>query len=72
MARPAWSSGIAEASPTPVSWHMRQVSWFSNSCGIGVAPGGEVVVGVGAGAGAGVGAGAGAGAGAGVGAGAGA
>ena len=62
MVRPSWLAGIAFASPIPVSWHIRQSSRPSKSCGVAVGS----PVGVGAGAGAGVGAGVGVGAGAGV------
>ncbi len=56
LVRPAWSVGILGASPTPVSWHIRQLVRPSNVCGTAVG----VPVGAGVGAGAGVGLGAGA------------
>ena len=48
--RPAWSSGILDASPTPVSWHIRQLSRPSKVWGVAVGS----PVGVGAGFGVGV------------------
>lgn len=60
--RPLWSAGILVASPTPVSWHIRQSARPSSVCGI--------AVGVGAGGGVGGAGGGGGGAGGGVGAGA--
>lgn len=57
MVRPEWSSGILVASPTPVSWHIRQLSRPSKVCGIAVGFPVDVGVGVGAGAGVGVGVG---------------
>lgn len=78
--RPMWSSGITPAPPTPVSWHIKQLSLPSNGWGVSVpipaavdvgasavvGGGTGVAVGVGAGVGAGVVVGAGAGVGAGV------
>ena len=61
VGRPAWSAGIAVAPPTPVSWHIRQLSRPSSGCGVA----GGAAAGLGAGASAGAGAGAGVGAGAG-------
>ena len=57
--RPLWSAGILVASPTPVSWHIRQSARPSSVCGIAVGVGAGGGVGGGAGgAGGGVGAGA--------------
>ena len=69
LVRPAWSAGTADASPIPVSWHIRQLSRPSSGCGVAIGPAGAGVAdGVGAGLGVGAGAGAGAVVGAGVGA----
>ena len=70
-----WSSGITPAPPTPVSWHIKQLSRPSNGWGVfipipaAVVVGAGLVVGGGTGVAVGVGVvvGAGAGAGAGVG-----
>jgi len=42
LVRPLWSTGILVASPSPVSWHIRQSARPSSVCGIavGVAAGG--------------------------------
>ena len=37
--RPLWSAGILVASPSPVSWHIRQEARPSSVCGIAVGVG---------------------------------
>ena len=46
--RPLWSAGILAASPTPVSWYIKQLSRPSSVCGVavGVAVGAAGFVGV--------------------------